>query len=262
MLRSFALSLSVVLVLLLCAMTMSCGGSSNSGGGSGGGSSNVVGNWQVNFNLDVGATATGFGEINSAGLGAFLDTSGNIVVLPTITGANSFSGNLTAYAVNPTFFPNGTPVETDTAQGKVNSTTSITGTFVSSTTSSGTFFAGPYSPLNGAPVALAGTLHGNEIGFVNTLLLTFASDGTFTGGDNLGCNVSGTLAQEKSSNVFDVSLANVSGACSIDTRTGIGFESKMDFFGVNGGADATYFYMMLLTSNLNNVRPGVIVIYQ
>ncbi|HWZ83920.1 MAG TPA: hypothetical protein VNW47_14915 [Terriglobales bacterium] len=240
-------------------MTISCGGSSNSGSG---GPFNVVGSWQVNFNFDVGATATGFGAINSAGLGAFLDTSGNIVVLPTITGASSFSGNLTAYAVNPTFFPNGTPVETDTAQGKVNSATSITGTFASSTTSSGTFSISPYSALSGAPVALSGTLHGNEIGFVNTLLLTFAPDGTFTGGDNFGCNLSGTLAQEKSSNVFDVTFANVSGACSSDARTGIAFESKTDFFNVNGGADATYFYMMLLTSNLNNVRPGVIVIYQ
>jgi hypothetical protein len=242
-------------------MTISCGGSSNSGSG-GGGPFNVVGDWQVNFNFDVGATATGFGAINSDGLGAFLDTSGNIVVLPTVTGASSFSGNLTAYAVNPTFFSNGTPVETDTAQGKVNSATSVTGTFVSSTVPSGTFFAGPYSALNGAPVAPSGTLHGNEIGFVNTLLLTFAPDGTFNGGDDLGCNVSGTLAEEKSSNVFDVTLANVSGACATDTRTGIAFESKTDFFNVNGGADATYFYMMLLTSNLNNVRPGVIVIYQ
>jgi hypothetical protein len=259
--RTFVLSVSFALLAVLGATIINCGGSSSSGGGNGGGSFDVVGDWQLVFSSNVGDTAFAFGAINASGLGAFLDFSGNVVTLPKVTGAKAFSGNLTAYAVNPNFFSNGTPVETDPALGNVNSATSITGTFTSSTNPAGTFTAGPYFAIPGAPVALSGTMNGKELGFVNSLLLTFNSNGTFSGGDNFGCGLGGTIAQEKSSDVFDVTFSNVSGACTTDTRTGIAFESKTDFYNVNGGADATYFYMILLTSQLPNVRPGVIVIY-
>jgi hypothetical protein len=259
------------LVLLLCLaslslvgeITLSCGSSSGSGGGNKG-PYNVAGNWQTSFSPAFGATTTSYGAITSSGLGAMFDTSGNIVQLPTITGANAFSGNLTAYAVNGTFFTGGTVILTNPAQGNVNSATSIAGSFAGSP--SGTFSAASFSPLSGSVVPVSGTLNGKITGFATTVLLTLASDGSFTGGEFSGpgstCNVQGTLTQEGTRNLFDVTYNTVSGNCLADTQTGIAFESKTDYFNVNGGADSVYLYVILLTSTLPQVRPYVIIIYQ
>ncbi|MBZ5681491.1 MAG: hypothetical protein LAO24_15430 [Acidobacteriia bacterium] len=261
--RNSVLVLSFVFLTLLGAMTISCGGSYGSGGGNTG-PYNVVGNWQATFSANVGATTVGYGAIDSSGLGAVFDTSGNIVQLPTITGAKSFSGNLTAYAVNGTFFTGGAVSVTDTAQGNVSSATSITGAFTGSP--SGTFSAAPFSPLSGSVVAISGAMNGKITGFVDTLQLTFSSNGSFTGADFAGpgstCNVNGTLTQEGTNNVFDVTYNEGPGSCSPNTQTGIAFESKTDYFNVNGGADATYLYMILLTSTAAQVRPYVVIIYQ
>jgi len=91
----------LVVLTLLGATINSCGGGSGSGGvGGNNGPYSVVGNWQASCSAAVGATTSGYGAIDSSGLAAFFDTSGDIVQLPTITGAKSFSGNVTAYAVN------------------------------------------------------------------------------------------------------------------------------------------------------------------
>ena len=261
--RKFVLVVSFGFLILLCGMTMSCGSS-----GSGGGNKvpfNVVGNWQANFTANVGATATGYGAIDSSGLGAFLDTSGNIVQLPTITGVNSFSGNLTAYAVNPTVFPDGSVVVTDAAQGNVNSATSITGTFTGTGSPSGSFSAVPDSPLGGSAVVVSGVMNGKIMGFVDTLQLTLSGNGSFTGGDfgpgGAVCNVTGTLTQQGTNDVFDVTYNTPSGDCRLDTQTGIAFESKTDYLSVNGGKNATYLYLILLTS-VAQARPAVYVVYQ
>jgi len=262
--RNLLLLLSSVFLTLLGAITISCA-SSGTGGGNGG-PYNVVGNWQANFSANVGATARGNGAINSSGVAAFFDASGNIVQLPTVTGASSFSGSLTAYAVNPTLFPNGSAVVTDTAHGTVNSATSINGSFTGNGTPSGTFSVVPYAPLSGSVVPVLGTLNGKIIGFVDTEQLTFSSNGIFTGADfgpgGSVCNVNGTLTQEGTHNVFDVTYSNTSGSCMPDTDTGIAFESTTDYFNVNGGKDAVYLYVIMLTSTLPQVRPSVYVIYQ
>jgi hypothetical protein len=262
MARSFVLLLSFVFLASLGAITISCGSSSSSGGSAG--SFNVVGNWQATFSANVGATASGYGAIDSSGLGAFFDSSGNIVQFPTITGAKSFSGNLTAYAVNGTFFTGGAVMVTDTAQGTQNSATSITGSFTGS--SAGDFTVASFSPLSGSVVTLSGTMQGKITGFADTLQLTFSSGGTFTGADFAApgstCNLIGTLTQQGTSNVFDVTYNSASGDCFLNSQTGIAFESNTDYFDVNGGADSTYLYMILLTSKLTQVRPSVIVIYQ
>lgn len=192
------------------------------------------------------------------------DTSGNIVQFPTITGATAFSGNLTTYAVNGTFFSGGAVSVTDPAQGNVTSATSLAGSFTG--TPSGTFSAVSFAPLSGSVVPLSGTLNGKITGFpATTLLLTFASDGSFTGGEfspGSTCNVQGTVTQEGTHNVFDVTFNTVSGNCSALTQTGIAFESSTDYFNVNGGADANYLYAILLTSTLPQVRPYVVILYQ
>jgi len=255
MLRALVLWLSCVFAGVLC---MSCG---SSGSGGGAGPFNVVGDWQVHFTADVGATTTGYGAIDSAGLAAFIDTSGNIVKFPAITGANSFSGTVTAYAVNGTSFPGGNVTVTDTAQGDVNSATSITGTLTG--TPSGSF---SITPLNSSVVAISGAMQGKVIGFSDTLSLTFSSNGSFSGGDFpnpvTACSVNGTLNQQGTANVFDVTY-NLGPTCTSDTQTGIAFQSKTDYFNVNGGADASYLYVILLTTTLpGQVHPYVVVIYQ
>jgi hypothetical protein len=262
MARKLALLLSFAFLVLLGAITISCSSSSGSGGNTG--PFNVVGNWVANFSASVGATELGYGAIDSSGLGAFFDTSGNIVQLPTITGAKSFSGNLTAYAVNGTFFPGGAVMVSDASQGTVNSATSITGTFTGSP--SGNFTAAPFSPLSGSAAPPSGTMQGKITGFADTLQFTFTSGGAFTGADFAGpgstCNLIGTLTQQGTSNVFDVTYNSASGDCFLNGQTGIAFESATDYFNVNGGADSTYFYMILLTSKLTQVRPSVVIVYQ
>jgi hypothetical protein len=261
-LRNPAGLLSIAIFTLLGAIAVSCGGSSNPGGN--GGPYIVAGDWRANFSPEIGNTVSAVGAINSAGLGALFDTSGNIVQLPIITGATSFSGNLITYALNGSPFAGGTYIITETAQGNVSSATSITGTFTGS--SAGSFSVSPFSPVSGSVVPVSGTMNGKITGFSDTLLLTFSSDGTFTGGDFAGpgstCNVNGKLTQDGTNNVFDVTYNNASGSCFTDTQTGIAFESATDYFNVNGGADANYLYMVLLTSTLTQVRPYVIILYK
>lgn len=190
----------------------------------------------------------------------------NIVQLPTVTGGSSFSGNLTAHAVNPTLFSNGSAVATETAQGSVNSATSIRGSFTGNGTPAGTFSAVPYAPLSASVVPVSGTLNGKIIGFADALQLTFSSNGRFTGGDfgpgGSVCNVNGTLTQEGTHNVFDVTYSNTSGSCMPDIDTGIAFESTTDYFNLNGAKDAVYLYGIMLTSTRPQVRPSVYVTYQ
>ena len=214
----------------------------------------------------IGASTSGFGAIDSAGLAAFLDTSGNIFQLPTISGVSSFSGNLNAYALNASPFPGGVYSITDAAQGTVTSATNVNGTFTGS--SSGTFTVSPYSPITGSYVPLSGTYQAKFLGFSDVVSFTFATNGTFTGSDDPsiqipGCGFTGNLTQQGSSNVFDISYITVaSNSCIPNTETGIAFQSQTDYFNINNGADATYFYVIMLTSTVQSVRPYVIVIYQ
>lgn len=153
----------------------------------------------------------------------------------------------------------------DTAQGNVNSATSITGTLTG--TPSGTFTVAPYSPLSGSPVTLSGAMKGNIKGFIDALSLTFSSNGSFTGTDSYdpqlpGCEVNGTLTQQGTSNIFDITYKLGPGDCSSVALTGIAFESNTDYFSFNGGAATTYLYAILLTSTSTQVRPYVVVVYQ
>jgi len=262
--RSLGTGRPEVLASFVCliglALMISCGGS-GSGGGKGG-PQNVVGNWTANFSPGLGNTTNLYGAIDSSGLAAFFDTSGNIVQMPSITGTKTFSGNLNAYAVNGSFFSGGAVQLTDAAQGTVNGV-AITGTYTANP--SGTFSLAPFSPFGGSPATLSGTLNGNDIGFSDTVSLTF-SNGNFTGVDDANpttaCAVNGTLRQQGTSNVFDITYNLGPGSCSAVALTGIAFESDQDYFNVNGGAVTTYLYLILVTSNSTQVRPGVVVVHQ
>jgi hypothetical protein len=269
MLRKIAWLLTSASLVLIGAMTFSCGSSSISVHPScSGGPYSIVGNWQMTV-TPTGVTAvTGYGAIDSAGLALFFDTSsstgaGDTLELPTLTGACYFSGNVISYP-EPTSTGTTTTV-TDSVQGNVNSASSITGIFTgttssgtsSSTTSntlSGTLSAVPFSPLSGAPTALSGARTGEIEGVTDTLSLTFSpttgSSMSFAGTDTSKCSVSGIFTQVGTSNVFDVSYT-VSGAspCVAATLTGIGFESNTDYFDLNNNAAGTYLYADILEAS-------------
>jgi len=95
MLRNIALSISLLCLLAICAITINCGGSSSNGGGGGtGGPYDVVGDWQLTLST---SGAIGYGVINSSGQALFFDNIGETLELPTITGVSSFSGTVTLF---------------------------------------------------------------------------------------------------------------------------------------------------------------------
>lgn len=261
MMRRSGLFLCLGALTLLGSIAVSCGGGSSGTGGGTKGPYKVAGIWQASFSPAFGSTSASYGAITQSGTAAMFDSSGNIVLFPPVSGASTFSGTLTTYAVNGSFFAGGAVQLTDPAQGNVNSATSITGSFSGS--SSDTF---ALSALNGSSTPVSGTLNGRFSGFATTALLTFASDGTFTGGEFSGpgsnCNIQGALTPGGASNVFDLTYNVVSGSCSADTETGIAFASSTDYFNVNGGTDPYYLYMIILHSTSPQVRPYVITLYQ
>lgn len=248
MLRSFVLLSSLVFLAILSAGIISCSSSSGGATACTGGPYNVVGDWTLSS-----GGASGPGVINSSGLAVFFETSatvptpGNTVVMPTISGACSFSGTATSY--NTPLSGGGTT--TTTATGNVTSDTSISGTV-----SNGTAFTlTPNSALSGSPTALSGSMLGEIEGWTGTNLwqLSFSPAGTgkgmsFSGSDSSqGCTVSGTFSQEgggsSTLNVFDVSITYFGTGCpTTGTVTGLGFESNTDYFDMNASAPGTYLY--------------------
>jgi hypothetical protein len=252
MLRKIAWLLSVACLVLIAAMTFSCGSSSITVNPScTGGPYSVVGNWQMTVTPTGVNPATGYGAVDSAGLALFFDTSsstgsGETLELPALSGVCYFSGNIVSYPA-----PSSTATTiTDSLQGNVASG-KITGIF--SGVSAGTVSAVPFSPLSGAPIALSGARTGGIEGLTDTLSLTFSpttrAGMSFTGTDTSNCTISGTFTQVGSSNVFDVSYT-VAGAspCVAATSTGIGFESNTDYFNLNNSAAGTYLYADILES--------------
>jgi len=250
--RKFALLLSFACLVLVCALITSCG-SGNSGGGENcsGPAVDVVGDWTLDTSGN-GGSASGPGIINGSGLAVFFQTTpaddpndGTTVVMPSITGASKcISGTATAYATPA----NGGSSASQTVQGTINSSTSISG----SLSNGNNFSLTSSSPLTGSVTALSGTgWLSEEEGAIQPIIwdITLTPTGnnnsmSFTG-TSATCNINGTFNQEGSStanlNVFDVTVTSVEG-CPFDNFTGIGFESSSDYFGMNGGAAGTYLY--------------------
>ncbi len=264
MLGRFVFLFSFAALVLIAALTMSCGSSSNSGiKPCTGGPYNVVGDWQITVSTGSGAV-TGYGAIATAGLALFFDNSqpasaGDTLQLPTITGACSFSGSLTAYS-EPGGPSTGT-ILTDSIQGNVTSAPAISGTLTGSPP--GTISAVPFSPLTGSVAARAGARTGSVQGALNgqpvLLPLAFTPSGSnnsmsfttnvITTNPNQGCIVSGTFTEVGTNNVFDVSITFAPTNCAITgTFSGIGFESSSDYFGIAGSVPPPYLYADILDS--------------
>jgi hypothetical protein len=259
--KSVLLLFSFAALCMIGAMTISCGSSNSSTvKPCTGGPYNVVGPWQMTVTDNgVAGSVTLYGAIDSSGLALFFDNSqlsgsGDTVQLPTITGACSFSGNVTAYGEPGG--PNSGVVGTNPVQGNVTSSTAISGTF--SGNPSGTISLVPLSALGTGTVT---AVTGQKLGVVQgsfslqsiLLSLTFSQSGSnnsmsFTTTNLAGCLANGTFTEVGTSNVFDVSLTLMPTCPITGTFTGLGFESSTDYFGPNGGHPDTYLYMNILDS--------------
>jgi len=235
MLKKLVLPAPLACLALYCAITTGCGSSSSTPPPPPG-PFNVAGNWQLSV-----SGFSGLGIINSTGQAVLLDNAGQTIVMPTITGANTFSGNATAYQAPPNGLSVGSSVS-----GTVSSATSISGTV---TNSSGTtnFTLSPTVPLSGVISLPSGAKTGEPMGLANILQVAFASNGSITGTDGVGCTVTGTVTQDHTYNVFAVTLNSTGGVGCIGNLSGLGFESSSDYFNFNGGAPDTYFYVVFLT---------------
>jgi hypothetical protein len=257
-LRKFALLLSSACLILLGVLTIGCGSSSKSSSSAcTGGPYNVVGNWDIDISNDS-PNLSEPGVINSSGLAVFENISvkynplqipsmqfiPNVIVMPSITGACSFSGNGTDYAFDGSS-------SSFSVTGKVSSDTSISGTMQTNG-----YSVAPISPFNESVVILPSSMNGTIQGTaVDDLTLAFSSSGgssnsmTVSGSDSSGCTVSGTLNQEGSSNVFDVSIAISGSECPLTSLNGLGFESDWDVFNMTGSTPGVYMYVISSSSD-------------
>lgn len=248
-LSRWALFLSLASLTLIGVMAMSCGSSSSATKPTcTGGPYDVVGDWAI----DVGGVGGPYfpGVINTAGLGVFFEANptnldrnaGSEIVIPSVTGACSFSENLTYYVTRAVLGGGGAypyPV-----QGNVQSGPSISGT-ISEPDGPQTFVGIPPSPFT--PTALTSTMSLVDTsspasclrpGCVQVQVVPSgtgnSADMTLSGTDGFNCNVSGTFTQEGSNaanlNVFDVSLTFTGTTCQVTGTKGFGFESPSDYF--------------------------------
>lgn len=257
MLRKFAISLFLISLAGWCAIAVGCGGSSKSTTPPPcTGSYTIVGDWQGTA-TGGGASDSLFGVINSTGEVSMFDGIADIISLPGLTGACSFSETLTAYS--STTNPNGVTTATGTATGNVTSNTAITGSEVSSgSTTDFTFNA--YSPIS-AVTAVTGTVGAVVQGqTVDSLILTLGGTSsaiTFSGTDASSCTINGTATQEGSNNVYDIVFDIAGNSCIATNLTGLGFESSSDLLGADGNAIGTYLYVIVT----NYSAPFVVEIF-
>jgi hypothetical protein len=249
--------LALAILVFIAGLSIGCGSSSNlimpcTG------SYNLVGPWQITVTTSSG-TVKGYGAIDSAGLALFFDnaqpaSTGDTLQMPTLTGACSFSGNVTEYSEPGG--PRSGVVLTDAVGGNVTSSTAISGTLTGSPT--GTISVASFSPLTGAVTAVSGAKTGAVQGAFNgqpvLLALTFTPSGTsnnmnFATTNLAGCEANGTFTQQSTSNVFDVSITLMPTCPMTGTFTGVGFESSSDYFNLNGGNADTYLYADILNGS-------------
>ncbi len=255
MLSKFVLWLCFVCLLVVGALTVSCGSSGSKP--CTGGPYNVVGDWQMTV-TDTGQNPlTMYGAIDSAGLALFFDNSsddsGDTAELPALTGSTcAFSGDVIAYG-EPGGLKSGTSAS-DPASGNFSSSSALTGTFTGAVT--GTFSAQSFSPLTGTVAAVSGAKTGVMIqGPLNgppvLLPVMFTPAGSnnsmsFASTNLAGCEVNGTFTEVGTSNVFDVSMTLMPTCPITGTFPGIGFEGSTDYFSLNGGNADTYLYADIL----------------
>jgi hypothetical protein len=249
MLRKFVMLLPLISIAATGVFLIACGGSSSTKTTQCTGSYTIAGDWQGT--ATSGSTTDDlFGVINSSGNATFFDGLADIATIDGLTGACSFSETLTAYESAQ----NGGPqTATGTVTGNVNSDTSITGSDVANSQTTNLSLSS-YSPISSV-TALSGTVGAVIEGQApqDEMILTLSgtsSNITFTGTDENDCSFSGTMTEEATSNVYDVSVVLSSSNCGMSgyttgTYTGTGFESSSDLLDVNDNAAGTYAYVII-----------------
>jgi len=261
-LNKFAPFICIASLVLIAAMTISCGSSSSATKPTcTGGPYDVVGVWNTDL-YTSGVYPVEAGVINQAGLALFFDNAGDENIMTGITGACSFSDNLIldigliAYGVGGTSYSY--PVQGNVQPGPV-----ITGT-ISEPSGSQSFVYTPYQPFT--PTALNSSMavvdESSPIACHTTYCVQVqvvpsgtgnSADMTLSGTDGFNCYVSGTFTQEGSNaanlNVFDVSLTFTGTGCQVaGTITGLGFESPADYFNFSDNPSGTFLYAMSANS--------------
>lgn len=246
-----AKSLRLVL-LVLVGLLVACGGGSGNiglaGNGSGGSSSaDVEGLWTGTFSISGSPSSSViYAAIVDNGFAFFYDQNGIIYVLPTFSGSNTLSGNITALAPAGIVFSNGKSQESFAVTGTV-SGSSIKGSF-SGNGETGTFTLTPYAPFPSTPSIVAGAWDGFYVGTGSSTFvrLNVQSSGAFVGNDANGCNLTGTLTQVQSGTGTpeDLFTATVDSAGCLGNLNGLAFESRTDASGLFGHTTGTYYYII------------------
>ncbi len=243
MLNKFAPFICIASLVLIAAMTISCGSSSSATKPTcTGGPYDVVGVWYTNLYIS-GVYPVEAGVISQSGLALFFDNAGDENIMTGITGACSFSDNLTL-DIGLVNYPVGGNSYSFPVQGNVQPGPVITGT-ISDPSGPQSFVYAPY-PQGITPTAL-----NSSMTLIDTSAPSFngasvqvqvvpsgtgnIADITLSGTNGLDCSLAGTFKQEGSNaqnlNVFDVSLTFTGTTCPVaGTITGLGFESPGDYF--------------------------------
>jgi len=243
---------AVILVTTL-ALLAGCGG-----GGGGSSSSSpppaamipVQGVYFGSYTISgTAVTTTVYGAIQSGGYGYFADTQGVTYVLSSLTDSGSYSGTLTAYAPPGQVFPTGASMASFSVSGIASDNgsyvTSVSGNFTGSG-ETGSFTIN-YQPITSNTIvlsALAGSYSGYYWGSSSTsIALTVNANGSFSGSDGYGCQISGTLTPVPGYDLVQVAATSTGQAVCAGALAGLGFVSTQDLSGQFSHAVGTYVYV-------------------
>jgi hypothetical protein len=90
----------------------------------------------------------------------------------------------------------------------------------------------------------AGAYHGVDINRESKVNLMLDAKGAFTGTDDRGCQLSGTLTQAGARNLFEVSMTFAGGAACHGAMSGVAFFERHDQTGQLSSAAGSYLYLL------------------
>ena len=189
-----------------------------------------------------------FALIQQGGSAYLFDSTGVVYALPAFSGSVKDSGPVTAYPAKGYTFADGSTsmhlnMQAATSSGQMDMGLDADGD--SDQTASGQAHLLQLETWYGAPSVAAGQWMGYYLSPTPTgLVLTLATDGSFTGSDAYGCQLKGGLTQlAAGSSLFTLSIqsSGSSPACG-GTMTGLAHESAYDSFDLFNGASGTYYY--------------------
>ncbi|HEY1772975.1 MAG TPA: hypothetical protein VGH91_07270 [Gammaproteobacteria bacterium] len=187
------------------------------------------------------------GAIKSGGQALFFDQGGDILTLdPAMKSTGDYNGTGFFYVVSPP------RAFAETDKLTVTGTVSSSSMQLSAPVDGATFELdlSPDGSFSGTPSFSAGRWSANYVGDGNFMPFDLSVDaaGNMDGTDFFGCDVSGTLSEVGTENLYDVTYkasdapGSVAGACG-GALHGLGFLSTFDQSGKMGSG--TFFYILL-----------------